>query len=190
MAIFYKEDYKLGSLYWAVFFASAVICGFLSVWLMQDIERIAFSILFATCLALASIIDWKHGIIPDFVNMLILLAGMVMVVRLAPINWPHHFIGGILGYAIIRIIEIVYKKLRKRDGIGQGDAKMFGAIGVWVAWSGLPFVMLIASVSSLITVLVKNPATGKPNKNQLAFAPGIALGSWTVWLFELGKQFV
>ena len=189
MAIFYNEDYKLGTLYWAVFFAGVLTCGFLSVWLMQDIERIAFSILFATCLALASIIDWKHGIIPDIVNLLILLVGVVMVVRLAPANWPHHFIGGILGYAIIRIIEIVYKKLRKRDGIGQGDAKMFGAIGVWVAWSGLPFVMLIASVLSILIVLVTNLATGKP-KNQLAFAPGIALGSWTVWLFELGKQFV
>lgn len=189
MAIFYKEDYKLGSLHWAVFFASLLTCGFLSVWLMKDIERIAFSIIFATCLALASIVDWKHGIIPDLVSLLILFAGMVMVVRLAPVNWPHHFIGGILGYAIIRIIEIFYKKLRKRDGIGQGDAKMFGAIGVWVAWSGLPFVMLIASVSSIIIVLVTNLATGKP-KNHLAFAPGIALGSWTVWLFELGKQFV
>lgn len=187
MKIFYKEDYNLNLRHWFVFGLSVAVCGLLSVLILRDSEQIAFTIIFAVLLALAAMVDWKHGKIPDFVNLLILAFGLVMVIRIAPNNWSHHLIGGMAGYSGIRMIEIVFRGLKKQDGIGQGDARMLGAVGFWVTWFGLPVVLLIASVLGIIGTLILAGKRGKLTY-RLAFAPAIALGGWSVWFYTLSEQ--
>ncbi len=192
MKILYLEDYNLDLHHWVILGVSVAISGILSIYFLHDVELVTFLILFAVLLALASMIDWKHGKIPDLVNLMILAFGLLMVVRIASADWWHHLIGGIVGYASIRIIEIVYRKTKKQEGIGRGDAKMIGVTGIWVAWSGLPILLLIASLSGIVCVLISSIAQGK-KLNQLfdqkfAFAPAIALGAWSTWFYLLSKQ--
>jgi mannitol/fructose-specific phosphotransferase system IIA component (Ntr-type) len=43
--------------------------------------------------------------------------------------------------------------IRKRDGLGLGDAKLLAGTGAWVGWQGLPSVVLIAAVLGLVMAL-------------------------------------
>lgn len=61
--------------------------------------------------------------------------------------------GGAAGYAALAIVAAVYARLRGRMGLGGGDAKLLGAIGLWLGWRALPGILLIASVAGLIGVL-------------------------------------
>ena len=62
--------------------------------------------------------------------------------------------GGLAGFLSLASIAFAYKILRKRDGMGGGDPKLLGAIGFWLGWQQLPFVVLLAASASLIAVLL------------------------------------
>ena len=68
--------------------------------------------------------------------------------------------------------------------MGLGDAKLLAASGAWLGAGALPTVLLWATGSALVCVLVasrRNPAlTGA---SRLPFGPFLAFGIWLVWLY-------
>lgn len=63
-------------------------------------------------------------------------------------------IGGVAGFGVLWLVALLYRRLRGRTGLGGGDPKLFGAIGLWLGWRALPQVLLIAAVTGLAVVLV------------------------------------
>ena len=189
MKIFYSRDYKLDAKHWIVFVLSVSMCAISSILLLEDIAPICYSVIFAVLLSLASAVDWKYGLIPDFLNLLIVILAIILLVDRGFHQWSHYIIGGLVGYASIRFIGILFEKIKGYEGIGAGDVKLFGAVGLMVAWSGLPAVMLIASTTGILTFLVAQVFKALPS-GRLAFAPFIALGGWIVWLYQSSEQFI
>ena len=64
-------------------------------------------------------------------------------------NFVNSLIGGIFGYIIIWLIIFIYKKLRNKEGMGLGDAKLLSVIGFWFGWVSIPFVLFLSSVIAL-----------------------------------------
>ena len=60
-------------------------------------------------------------------------------------------IGGLIGYGVIYLIRFIYFKIRKVEGMGLGDAKLFLLIGIWL---GFKSIFLILMFSSLIGAIV------------------------------------
>ncbi|MFD1034398.1 prepilin peptidase [Sphingomonas hankookensis] len=71
-------------------------------------------------------------------------------------------IGGAAGFAALWLVAAGYRRVRGRIGLGGGDPKLFGAIGLWLGWRALPMVLLIASVAGLAVVAVMAVAGKKP----------------------------
>ena len=90
-------------------------------------------------------------------------------------------LGAVIGYAALVIIEIIYRQLRGRDGIGRGDAKLLAVGGAWCGWMGLPFIVLIASGSGLIAALFPSVRT-YARQGRLPFGPFLAFAIAIVWL--------
>lgn len=63
-------------------------------------------------------------------------------------------IGGAAGFGVLWLVAALYRRLRGRIGLGGGDPKLFGAIGLWLGWRALPQVLLTAAVAGLAIVLV------------------------------------
>ena len=55
-------------------------------------------------------------------------------------NFLNSLIGGLFGFAIIWLIIFIYKKLRNKEGMGLGDAKLLSAMGFWFGWVSIPFI--------------------------------------------------
>ncbi len=87
-------------------------------------------------------------------------------------------IGAILGYCVFVAIEVAFKKLRGKDGLGRGDAKLLAGGGAWVGWSGLPFIVFIGSGMGLVAALF--PSFRKTGK--IPFGPFLAIGIFIVWV--------
>ena len=88
----------------------------------------------------------------------------------------------VFGYTIIWLIIFVYKKLRNKEGMGLGDAKLLSAIGFWFGWVSIPFIIFF---SSAIALLVAVPDLIKNKKNlssQIPFGPYIIIGN-LIFLF-------
>jgi leader peptidase (prepilin peptidase)/N-methyltransferase len=93
-------------------------------------------------------------------------------------------IGAAAGFASLALIAWLYRRLRKREGLGLGDAKFSAAIGAWVGWQGLPTMLLWGSMLGLLfaTALTLR-GTRLRLSDRLPFGVFLAAGGWLVWLY-------
>ena len=92
-------------------------------------------------------------------------------------NYINSLIGGFLGYLIIWSIILLYKKVRKKEGMGLGDAKLLAVVGFWFGWISIPFVIFISSVLALIIVIPDLIRKSKELGSQIPFGPYIIIGT-------------
>ena len=137
-----------------------------------------FDIVLALWLAAASWIDARRLILPDVLTLPLIAAGLALA-WLQPPELATRAIGAMAGFAAFALIAELYRRLRGRDGLGLGDAKLLAGAGAWLGWEALPSVVLIGAVAGLVFALLKRPAADRP----IPFGPFLALGFWLVWRF-------
>jgi leader peptidase (prepilin peptidase)/N-methyltransferase len=91
-------------------------------------------------------------------------------------NYMNSLLGGIFGYSIIWLIILFYKKVRNKEGMGLGDAKLMAVVGFWFGWISIPFTIFISSVVALILVIPSLLKKTKDMSAQIPFGPYIIIG--------------
>jgi prepilin signal peptidase PulO-like enzyme (type II secretory pathway) len=103
---------------------------------------------------------------------------------LMPANLQARLIGAVIAFAALMLVRTLYTKLRQRDGLGLGDAFLFGALGLWLGWQALPWLMCCTALPALIGVLSWSALTGKLFANaasqRFAFGPWLAISGWAI----------
>ena len=125
-------------------------------------------------------IDLKHFIIPNEITFSMMALGFLKsfdpnLNSIFP-NYINSLIGGISGYLIIWFIIFLYKKIRNKEGMGLGDAKLLSAIGFLFGWISIPFILFFSSfiaLSSAIPSLIKKSRT---MSSKIPFGPYLILG--------------
>lgn len=87
-------------------------------------------------------------------------------------------IGGVAGFAALWLLATAYRSFRGRDGLGGGDAKLLGAIGLWLGWRALPAVVLIACGLGLGWALARR----LQRDDRLPLGTLLAIGAFAMWL--------
>ena len=133
-------------------------------------------------------IDLKHYIIPDVLTFPMMALGFFKSFdpNLSPIfpNYINSLLGGIIGYGIIWLLIIFYKKIRNKEGMGLGDAKLLAVIGFWFGWISIPFVIFLSSVIALIIVIPDLLKKSKKLTSEIPFGPYIITGTFIYLLFQ------
>ena len=126
-------------------------------------------------------IDLKHYIIPNVLVFPLMFIGFLksfdpnLNETIFP-NYINSLIGGLFGYSIIWLIIFFYKKVRKKEGMGLGDAKLLAALGFWFGWVCIPFTIFFSSVIALIVVTPSLIKKKKDMTTQIPFGPYIIIG--------------
>jgi leader peptidase (prepilin peptidase)/N-methyltransferase len=138
----------------------------------------------ALALLLLAEVDRRTMMLPDMVTLPLITAGLVVAATLAPARWSDHVTGALAGFAALAGIAWAYARLRGREGLGLGDAKLLAAAGAWLGWQALPGVVLIGAAGALIAALIGR-ARGRPLSafQAVPFGPTLALGLWIGWLY-------
>ena len=171
---------KISSQYFLVELISAIsflfiyfIYGLSVTTLLLIILSIFFIIIF--------FIDLKHYIIPNELTFPLMLIGFIksfdpnLNQTIFP-NYINSLLGGFFGYSIIWLIIFFYKKVRNKEGMGLGDAKLMAVVGFWFGWVSIPFTIFISSAIALVVVI---PSLIKKTRNmsaQIPFGPYIIIG--------------
>ncbi len=160
----------------------AAVIGGVSLYLSPDFYGAAGAIFGWILLALAAL-DFRHYWLPDRLTLLLAVTGLVAAFIFNRSHIVDHIAGGVAGFAVLWLIALSYKRLRGREGLGGGDPKMLGAIGVWLGWAGLPFVLLGASVLGLMLAAVMMLASRKVAADtRLPLGALMALPAFLHWL--------
>ena len=161
-----------------------LIYGFSFTTLLLIILSLGFIIIF--------FIDLKHFIIPNVLTFSLMIVGFVKSFdpNLNPIfpNFINSLIGGIFGYFVIWSIIYFYKQVRKKEGMGLGDAKLLSAIGFWFGWISIPFVIFLSSIIALLFVIPSLIKKSKKLSSQIPFGPYIIIGTLIYLIFESNIQ--
>jgi leader peptidase (prepilin peptidase)/N-methyltransferase len=130
-----------------------------------------------------AIIDHRRQIIPNALNLVLLVAGLIF----AASEGFDHLLWACLSVATAGLFFLAlkwgYDRLRKRQGLGWGDVKFLTAAGAWASPAQMPWVVLAASMSALLYVIL---IVLRQNKrfsftDRIAFGPHLALGLFAAW---------
>jgi leader peptidase (prepilin peptidase)/N-methyltransferase len=142
------------------------------------------SLLLGWTLLAAAAVDWRHYFLPDILTVPLVPAGLVVAWVIDPAKLSAHALGAVAGFLVFAVIAALYRRLRDREGLGLGDAKLLAAGGAWLGWAALPSVVALAAVLALALALAGALAGGKLSPTtRIAFGPYLALAIWAVWLY-------
>ena len=129
-------------------------------------------------------IDLRRLVLPDALTLPLVLAGLAAAFLWSPEELSGRALGAILGYLGLAAIALLYRRLRGREGLGAGDAKLFAAAGAWVGALMLPSVLFLAALLGLAGAGLAALAGRRLRRHTvLPFGPALALAFWLVYLF-------
>ncbi|PZU11066.1 A24 family peptidase [Sphingomonas sp.] len=131
--------------------------------------------LFGWGLAVLALLDLDHFWLPDRLTLPLGALGLAIGPALA----IDRLIGAAAGYAALALLAAAYRRARGRIGLGRGDAKLLGAIGAWLGWAALPFVLLAACALGILWAILAR----KGAQDRLPLGTLLAVAGWGGWIF-------
>ena len=127
--------------------------------------------------------------LPDRLTIMLGVGGVLSGALLIPPALPDRLIGGVGGFATLWLIAYAYRRLRGREGMGAGDPKLFGAIGLWTGWQMLPATLLIASLTGLgVALFAQWQGKAIARDTPLPLGALLAVAAYPAWLVMIGLR--
>jgi len=177
----------IGPLHWRIE-ALALMIGLVAGLVVPGPAGLAGAVFGWLLLALAAL-DVTEFWLPDALTLALALAGLVSGAIGVDPPLADRLIGGAAGFAALWAIAFGYRLVRGRAGLGGGDPKLFGAIGLWLGWRMLPVVLFLAALTGLALVLV-GMVRGRSARldDRAPFGTLLAVAAYPAWLFLLGSM--
>lgn len=161
---------------------------------INEITILYFLFYFSTASVFVShfLIDIEHQILPDKINIYFLITVLIFVLMTK--NITHWALGGVIGFCLPYLVTYLFYKLRGVIGLGGGDIKLFGILGLLLGPIGIVqnmfFSCVLGSIFGITLIILKRMDSKKP----MAFGPFIiisaALQIYTPNLFALINPFL
>ncbi len=156
-----------------------LLSGLLAVSLLYKYGPTAVFVIYyllSCALLVVTFIDFDYQIIPDSISLGGIVVGLVLVYFL-PVSYGDALIGLVSGAGGLIAVIYGYYFLTGKQGMGGGDVKLLGMIGVFCGWQGVLFTIfmasLIGSVVGVSWIIIK----GKDMKAAIPFGPFLSLGT-------------
>ncbi|WP_456296224.1 A24 family peptidase [Vibrio sp. AK197] len=130
-------------------------------------------------------IDFATLLLPDQITLPLIWAGISLaLVGISPISLQDAVIGAISGYLCLWTVYWLFKLLTGKEGMGYGDFKLLAALGAWLGWQALPFVVLLSSVVGLVFGLIQLRLQKQGIDKAFPFGPYLAIAGWVIMMWD------
>ncbi len=170
-----------------------LVTGLISIWLFPDNTEITSLGLYVFYFTIACIfichlfIDLDHQLLMDSLNLYLL--GLVLPFSVLTFAWPHWVIGGGIGFGFPLLVTWLFYKIRGQVGLGGGDIKLYGILGIFLGPTGIVFNIFLScflgAILGLTFIALKKMSREKP----MAFGPAIlAVASLQIFFPEFSAR--
>jgi leader peptidase (prepilin peptidase)/N-methyltransferase len=142
-------------------------------------------IFFTWMLIALTFIDLDTTLLPDqltyplqWVGLLLSLTHPVWAPGALPVTPFDSILGAVIGYMSLWTLNWMFKLIRKEDGMGYGDFKLFAAFGAWFGFTMLLPIILFASLVGSVAGLWILWRQRKGMKTKIPFGPYLAAAGW------------
>jgi leader peptidase (prepilin peptidase)/N-methyltransferase len=116
--------------------------------------------------------------LPNRLVLILALVGVLIAPFLTPdVSWLDRALGGIGGFLSLEVIRQSFRIAYKQDGMGGGDPKLFGAIGIWLGWQALPITLLLSCLVGFAFILATY-VSAKKRALQLPFGSFLCVAAY------------
>jgi len=130
-----------------------------------------------------AVLDAQHHWLPDPLTLVLAIVGLAAGGVATGALLLDRLIGGAAGFLSLWIIARSYRRSRGREGLGAGDPKLLGAIGLWTGGLALPAIVLIAAIGGLAVAVVQ----GRGRLDRMPFGSLLA-GAAMLWTAVLAVR--
>jgi leader peptidase (prepilin peptidase)/N-methyltransferase len=178
---------------------TGVTSGFVA-WRLGFGVPAAAGIFFTWMLIALTFIDLDTFLLPDQLTLPLVWAGLLLSLwhpvwapGAPPVTPVDSIIGAAAGYLSLWSVFWLFLLIRKKEGMGYGDFKLFAAFGAWFGWQMLlPIILFASLVGSVIGIwLIFRQRKGIDT--HIPFGPYLAAGGWLALLVGqavVGRVFV
>lgn len=147
---------------------------------LENIQTTILASAFAGGLLAASVADMARYVLPNVITLPLLWLGLLANVHghFAPLEdavW-----GAAGGYLAMLALAEGAEFCMRRPALGGGDRKLFAAVGAWIGWQDLPFVLFGGAFLGLILFVLRQLIRGKAlnaGRGYVPFGPCIAMAA-------------
>lgn len=150
---------------------------------MIDITPL-FATVLLICFGLICYSDLRWLIIPNTVNAIIMLTGLVYKYPKGAEAVLGALLFGIMVALLMWTIRQIHFRATGRVGLGLGDVKLAGAAAVWFSPLMFPLFLFLASALALMFVVAFRIKSGALHQ-KLPFGPFLAASLIATWTLEL-----
>ncbi len=140
------------------------------------------AMVFCWALLALTFIDLDTQLLPDAITLPLLWLGLLINLGALFADLPSSVIGAAVGYLSLWSVYWVFKLLTGKEGMGYGDFKLLAAIGAFLGWKMLPFVILASSAIGALVGIALMVFSRHGRNTPIPFGPYLA-GAGIVALF-------
>lgn len=135
------------------------------------------------CSAIIAYADFRHMIIPNAINLVLLVGGLFYRARQGLDAAVLACILATVTFAAIWITRKIHFQATGRLGLGLGDVKLMTVAAIWLPFVLYPvFVFLAASVALVYALIVSGPNLS--SNRRIPFGPFLSLSLTATWAFQ------
>jgi leader peptidase (prepilin peptidase)/N-methyltransferase len=156
--------------------------------MMVDAWAIGCTAVLATGLISLAVIDFRTGYLPDWIQILLAVAGVIVLAAGSPVgvNWTGAAIGAAGNMAVFYGLRWIVSRFKDREAMGLGDVKLVGVGGLWLGPLALPYIMAAGGIVTLLGAFVGGMISGRPVwQGEMPLGPGLAIGILGTFLAAL-----
>jgi leader peptidase (prepilin peptidase)/N-methyltransferase len=113
--------------------------------------------MWGTVLLCCLLIDARYMLLPDVLTLPLLAMGLIAsAASLTPQSFQASCMSAGAAWLVLWTIAKCYHLTTNRHGMGQGDIKLFAALGAWQGLDALPWILLGASLAGTVVGAVSH----------------------------------
>ena len=151
------------------------LLALLSVWHFGFSLNLIFVLLFVWIIIALFFIDLEQQLLPDSLTLSLLWLGLIANTQSLFTSLPNAVLSAVFAYLTLWLFIKLFYLLTARIGMGNGDFKLFAALGAWFGWEQLPLILLFASFVGAITGIFYLRLQKKTKDTPIPFGPFLCL---------------
>ena len=153
------------------------------VWQLGSELRGLAALLLVWSLITLSFIDIDTQMLPDDLTLPLIWVGLLVNLQGSFVPLPDAVIGAAAGYLSLWSVYWLFRFATGKEGIGYGDFKLLAALGAWLGWMMLPFIVLLSSVVGALVGLAMIVLRGHQRDKPIPFGPFLAIAGLVMLLY-------
>ena len=147
----------------------------LVVWQLGSELKGFAALLLVWWLIALTFIDIDTQMLPDDLTLPLIWLGLLVNLNGSFVPLSDAVIGAAAGYLSLWSVYWLFRFATGKEGIGYGDFKLLAALGAWLGWMMLPFIVLLSSAVGALVGIAMIVLRGHQRDKPIPFGPFLAV---------------